>query len=258
MRRRRVRLAAGLMTCVMLIQASPVGAVAGFHYAGESSLSTSGTYLTNGVDGYINAGSISMNSQFNHIMHWLTICSGTCASAWTQLGYYQGSVGHGTCPGPTCIQSPTVRHEFFENPQECGDYVVQDLGAPVSSNTAFFTSYVGIYQFLGDCTVKEHKFAFRVGSFTSPPVGYGWIAPYSGVAEVYTELFDGNGPETIGTAYFGLTGTHAINHNYAVHLYSYSAGTWNLWDTSIFTKTRHDDPPGYTGSEHWSAFRTTP
>lgn len=216
-------------------------------YAGQS-----GTTQVSGLRGYVWATAAVMDAPtVNAQIHFVNICPTTSCTSWVQMAAYQGTVGVGTCPGATCVRSQTSIHMYGENTDACGNYGIDDLGAPPVSNEFYIVSYSGTSAVI-DCQTQR-KWYLRYGSVNNPPAFIGYLSSTTGVPQSATEI---HGGDNMNTDYFGLNNTHAVSDAYGLHVLK--SGSWVLWNSTNVAGSGsfQNAPPYYVSKKAFSAFQT--
>jgi hypothetical protein len=204
-----------------------------------------------GVNGYIDQSLTGSTSGW-HSAH---IGIDQDPAHWVEVGTYQGvHAGQGGFGG---LNSPGAVHVFEENYDACGDYHLDDRGAPASANFPYSVNWDGKAETVSVCRNGSHMYGYtypvRKGGVTTTPFYNATLQVSSGVIYAKTELQD-NPPE--GFDWFGCTGTHTCYTSaYGIHLYNGS--TWVLWGSSTATSGETDPPWLFTYNYHWS-FKTCP
>lgn len=244
-----VAAATGALT-VILATAALVTAASNYRYAGQRS----DTNLYNGLDGYLRTSAITMADSTNNTLGpWFSMGP---LGQWVQIGLYQGTAGTGTCPGATCIRSRTSVHMYGEWTDSCSTYGISDLGVPPTPNYPYYLSYTGTST--SACGVA-FQWAFRVGSFTNPPVLLKYMSVNAAGPQSFQEVQWNTVNETAPTTYHGLNASGAVNDSYGLHLYKHSSSQWVLWNSTNAPNTYTQvtgAPPSYIISKLWSAFKT--
>lgn len=211
-------------------------------YAGQSSTTT-----FYGIDGYIRvSGTVMVDPYNNFHASFVNLCPWTDCRQWVQVGQFQGTGGVPPCPGPTCIRSTTYVHGYWENYLSCGLYAIEDTGdVHLDPNVAYYVSNIGTG--FSPCERQEPRFAFRHGSITNPPDGYGYMSSAWGVPAAETELYAGiSDGEPLGQDRFGLDDNNRVNDSFGLHLLTRS-GQWVLWNAvnAPGTQSFAHEPPFY-------------
>lgn len=207
------------------------------YYAGQQASSG-----TNGIDGYIRgSGSIMLDPSDHAVAEWIGLVNGAGSSFhWVQSGQYQGLLGFSS--------SPNAIHLYYESLSCTGSvYQWDDLGAPPTPNYPVYMNWAGGFS---DQDCSSYYFPFRVGSWTSAPVGTGRMQSSAGLPQAYVEnrVRHGSPVEPIGNIRFGQDHAGNVSSGYGLHVYTRAWNQWSLWTANFpngTTTTPSRVPPGY-------------
>lgn len=246
--RRRIMMAALAVGVVAaLAPATPANALQGGttnRYAGVIAPTSKVFY---GINGYIRqSGTVKVAPDLGQAA-WITLCVNNCLD-WVQIGTYQGY-----SPGAS---SPSAVHMYIENNWQNSRgtcfYDFSDLGVPPQANYPYYITYTG-NSYPNDCGEggRQYEYAFRIGSATAAPVGYGYLPGAGGIPISEVELHcEGSFCPPMNTDFIGTDNNHVANSSYGLHVKTTSTGTttgWASWVSTTVPGTlwRSDGDPTY-------------
>jgi hypothetical protein len=176
-----------------------------------------------GIDGYIRASTTTAIDEPDHRADWINLCTDNCAT-WVQIGAIQG---YASDAGYT-IYSPTAEDMFIENQSPCY-YFNADFGTPPTPDYPYYIAYDG-HRTVDVCGHTVYEYAFKKGSWSSSPVGYGYLPSYAGQPFSREELewVSGSQPPS-GSDKFGCDPSFNASSSYGIHLTNNEGSTWPLW-----------------------------
>ena len=205
-----------------------------------------------GIDGYIRP-STTVALQGNEArVNWINLCGnigGSC-NQWVQIGTYQGK-------NPNGGASYTASHVFIENNWgSCSYYSFADKGTLANANQAYYITSTG--GSTSGCGGTQHEFSFRKISYTSSPIGYGYMASSAGQAIAETELHVESRTLPQNTDYFGTNDSHVASASYGLHVQTSLGAGYYAWTTSQVSPAFANNPPSITVLTAPWAFATGP
>jgi hypothetical protein len=182
---------------------------------------TTGNYQ--GVNGYVYQALTGSTTGMH--ASWINLCAYNDCAHWVQLGTYQGTMTAGV--------NPSAVHVYYENVDACGDYYVDDRGAPSSANQLYWLYRYSSSSYQQTCNNGSHHtawdFAFKMGPLVVNPFHYGTLPTSTGLALAKTEL-QNSPPEN--TDYFGCDSSHTCGSSSGYGMKLMSGGSWSTWTAS--------------------------